>query len=432
MPSTELFVIGSVVLFFGCTLSAAGGVGGGGINVPVLLLFFKYSFDTSVSLSLFVVLGNAFAQGLLNITKSHPDNERKSLIWWELVIVLLPAQMGGANIGAVLADYIPTSILYIIALLVLVFASSLSLLKGLKKYHEENALLLPESVDKPTTRDSIIDRATSFSMEFEGDADSLKQFRDSLTSLTRRIVFPKVVIGVLLLTWLAYTVIIVMREALTSKCSDGYFVLFALLYLPLVIGSGWGLYYNIVLNIQSENPFKRDVPTTTISNPLVTTSDLSEQPTKQTTLTHAHSNDPPLDLKKDSIVLLISTFCIGIICNLIGIGGGELLSPLMLSFHIVPQVTSATSASMSCLNTFSSVLKSVAGGDVDYGAGVILIWIGFFGGLTGRQIGLYISKHYGRSSFIIFALVTALYVTSSYYVYELAATDFDLSTDSLC
>lgn len=84
MDDVSRFFGGCVVLFFCCTLAAAGGIGGfdymsrifinillssvaiinvgGGLNVPILLAVFGYDYDTAVILSLFVVMGNVSSQ----------------------------------------------------------------------------------------------------------------------------------------------------------------------------------------------------------------------------------------------------------------------------------------------------------------------------------------------------------------------------------
>lgn len=48
---TSLHWIGLIITFFGFNLSMAGGIGGGGIIVPINVLFFGCSFTHAVALS---------------------------------------------------------------------------------------------------------------------------------------------------------------------------------------------------------------------------------------------------------------------------------------------------------------------------------------------------------------------------------------------
>lgn len=56
------FIIGCCVLYACATLSASAGIGGGALNVPILLLIFGYEYKTAVTLSLCCVLGNVLSQ----------------------------------------------------------------------------------------------------------------------------------------------------------------------------------------------------------------------------------------------------------------------------------------------------------------------------------------------------------------------------------
>jgi uncharacterized membrane protein YfcA len=62
MDSTTTDIVGSVVLFFCCSLSASAGVGGGILNVGLFLLLWDFSYIDAVVLSLSTLLGNYFSQ----------------------------------------------------------------------------------------------------------------------------------------------------------------------------------------------------------------------------------------------------------------------------------------------------------------------------------------------------------------------------------
>jgi uncharacterized membrane protein YfcA len=132
-----VFIYSSVVLFLASALAASAGVGGGGINVPILTLIYGFSFKESIVFSSCTLLGNFLSQIMVNWRKAHPYKPSRPLIYFSVVLILLPAQLGGSNIGAILVRILPNSILFILALLVLAFASSMSFLKGLKLMKKE-------------------------------------------------------------------------------------------------------------------------------------------------------------------------------------------------------------------------------------------------------------------------------------------------------
>lgn len=481
--STLRFIAGCVALFFGVSISAAGGVGkilltllmpleylsngfcletgGGGINVPIFLIIFQYAFTKGTHNSYFVQLGNALAQTTLNFGKHHPKNLRYPLIYWDFVAILLPAQLGGSTVGLILSKIFPDVALYSLALVVLFTASSLSMRKGLLKYAEEsekrrkleerrssiarNTLTLTqmsESKSQITHGSNPLHGAetTAVSPELGVGGESDENIfnddvgRDSLaievqetlralsittasvplTTLAKEdklpadnvISLPRTVMLGLGICILGYLAVSIAQHAAVTNCSTDYVVTVALVYVPLSACIVWMLCVFLPQRLHDVALGTEDM--------------------------HALNE---VDLTKSGWSLVIIVFCLGVLCALLGLGGGEVLSPLMLSLHLLPQVTSATSGTMTFLNSFCvviSLLSSRGPSDLDPLHVAIFFLVGLSGGLVGRYSGLYVAQRYGRSSVIIFALVTALYLSCVYYVYQLASGGLSESLNTYC
>ena len=76
----------SVLCFVGGIVSAAGGVGGGGLYVPVLILLGGLSSTAAVPVSTAIIFGNAFASLAFNADMRHPIADRPLI---DLQVVLL-------------------------------------------------------------------------------------------------------------------------------------------------------------------------------------------------------------------------------------------------------------------------------------------------------------------------------------------------------
>ncbi len=63
-----------------------------------------------------------------------------------------------------------------------------------------------------------------------------------------------------------------------------------------------------------------------------------------------------IDFAKASWAIPICGFIVGILTSLLGIGGGELLGPLFLAYHMLPQVSTATTSMMSLLNSANNIV----------------------------------------------------------------------------
>ena len=102
-------------------------------------LILTYCSNTVV-FSLCTVLGNYISQSYINWNARHPKDPKRPLIYWDAVLVLLPAQLGGANLGNIVKQALPDTVLIILAMVVLIYAGIKTLRKGLKLWKlEQNA-----------------------------------------------------------------------------------------------------------------------------------------------------------------------------------------------------------------------------------------------------------------------------------------------------
>ena len=146
-PLSQWDIIGGCVLFCGMALAATAGIGGGGLNVPVLILLFNFEPKEATVLSNTAVLGNGLSQFFLNFRRSHPSDPTKPLIDWVAVAMLLPAQLGGAELGVIMESIFPSSVLLILSVVLLAFAAAKTFVKGLKQRDKEAAARAAEAAE---------------------------------------------------------------------------------------------------------------------------------------------------------------------------------------------------------------------------------------------------------------------------------------------
>ena len=129
--------VGFILLLMGSCLAASGGIGGGGIVSGIMLVIFQFQWQTAVVLSISAVAGNTIAQVAINFRKRHPFEESRPLMYWDALLILLPAQLGGANVGVFIVGAFPNAILIILATAVLLFATIKLVLKGSRLWMKE-------------------------------------------------------------------------------------------------------------------------------------------------------------------------------------------------------------------------------------------------------------------------------------------------------
>jgi hypothetical protein len=284
---------GCIALFLASALSASAGVGGGSINVPIFLGIFEYSFKRSTILSLCTLVGNYTSQLLINATKSHPTSPKRTLVYWDAIFVLLPAELAGANVGVLLEVITPDTILYILAIVVVIVAGAVSLDKALQLMDRENTTTAAEraplfrsssnnsgssgiiTMSKGATKHSGNLEYSDEDRGFEdeeyfpspeitvGRTDETKSWCSFLPTLLqcatdisedeekrKRINYPWKIISIILITWVFYVICyVVMKEY--STCSLNYYLALGVLFLILFVEVVWGLIY--VKNAQKKS-----------------------------------------------------------------------------------------------------------------------------------------------------------------------------------
>merc|ERR1712176_845530 len=121
-------------------IAAGGGIGGGGILVPIYILVMGFSPKHGIPLSNVTVFGGAIANMILNSRKRHPLADRP-LIDWDLILVMEPLTIAGALLGAFLNKILPEQFLTFMLVLLLSFTAYNSLKKAIKMYRKESRML---------------------------------------------------------------------------------------------------------------------------------------------------------------------------------------------------------------------------------------------------------------------------------------------------
>lgn len=135
-PLNESDKWGFFFVGIGTMIAASGGIGGGGILVPLLILVFDFHPKYAIPLSNFTILGSSITNMALNLYKRHPDADRP-LVDWDLIMIMEPLTMGGAVVGAILSKILPDWILTISLVILLAYTTKTTLDKGISQFNKE-------------------------------------------------------------------------------------------------------------------------------------------------------------------------------------------------------------------------------------------------------------------------------------------------------
>jgi len=149
--------IGFVLATIGLMIAAGGGIGGGGLLVPIFCLVHGFSAKHAIPLSNITVLGGAVANTVLNTRKRHPLADRP-LVDWDLILVMEPLTIAGALIGAFLNKVLPESVLTVMLVVLLSFTAYTSLNKAVKMYKIESIHMREQGIRENGTKESELTR----------------------------------------------------------------------------------------------------------------------------------------------------------------------------------------------------------------------------------------------------------------------------------
>jgi len=426
---------GLVLGAIGLIIAAGGGIGGGGILVPLFILVMKFKAKHAIPLSNVAILGSAIINTIFNLPQRHPKANRP-LVDWDLILAMEPLTIFGAVVGAYVNKVLPEYLLVSMLVLLLTATAIRTLKKGVKLFRKETAAferlgednskiseveLGDTQIKKRLDLDDIDnfgDAPTSTSVAVKGAAiggnpaglffirrktDPPKatplpntpgsptlekdQYEDTsqvmldriLLEESRTVPVPKLLLllllfaGVMCLTVLKGGGHVVSPIGVT--CGSAHFWLLSIMALPWVLGfSSLVRCYLLRLHHIKE----------VVGYPYVE-GDIQWTP-------------------RATIIYPAICSGAGLCAGLFGIGGGIVKGPLMLELGVLPQVASATSACMILYTAASACSMFYVFGllKVDYAA--CAFTLGVLSSIIGQFVMKAVMKRYKRNSVIVFLI----------------------------
>jgi uncharacterized membrane protein YfcA len=423
-PITNNDFIGFGCAVIGLMVAAGGGIGGGGILVPIYILVMGFTPKHAIPLSNVTVFGGAIANTLLNNRKRHPLADRP-LVDWDLILVMEPLTIAGALMGALLNKVLPETFLTILLVVLLSITAQNSLTKAFKMYQKETKAFLKQAGlredgtqlseltrmahgrydgDEEEAEDTLLEHMEADDEGEENDDsddDELKrkvllqkdqesQYKLELQDiLEEEKVAPKLNIIILVTMFVVVLVMNLLKgggafpSPIGIKCGSTSFWLANLIMLAWIVLISF---------------FVRAY--------LVRRHEIKER-------CHYPYVEGDIEWTSRSTIIYPCICCLaGFMAGMFGVGGGIVKGPLMLAMNVHPAVSSATSATMILFTSFTATTSFVVFGLLlpDY-AGVCLI-VGFVATLAG-QLGLsYLMKKSQRNSYIAFSIGGVVFVSA--------------------
>ncbi|CAE7514812.1 unnamed protein product [Symbiodinium natans] len=384
------------VIFIVAFLAGAPGIGGGGINVPLLMMLNRFTIKEAVPISHIAVMGNALSQLLVNTRLRHPSMPLRPLIHYEVAAVLLPAMLGGNSLGIVVSRVVAPTLLVVLSLALLLMTSCKTFYKGVKAYREQSRKSSTGSISLQRTflNFDLHPRSQSVcsdSVLHGRNARSGRRLQSSfsppeppLDKLPMRIPWKAILFMIAFNIIFCIDYLVMAPDVFgVERCSVPYWI--ALLALYPVVAASVLVAVRFIRRLDDWHEQRGDGPI---------------------------EGDPAIGRNAVLTMPLLATV-VGLLAGLLGLGGGEFLVPLLLEFGTHPRVAAATSGFLIFFNTSSNVVHYLLAGTIEpfisYGIGCFLF--AMFGSLCGLLAGntRYVKEH---SYLIIFLVAVALFASA--------------------
>jgi len=370
---------GFIFIFVMGAIAAGGGIGGGGIFVPILILVMGFNIKGAIPLSSICIMGGSIFHIARNFHRRHPTADRL-LIDWTFIALMQPMLTGGAVIGGFLNKIIPGWVLAIKLVIVLFFTADRTFKNGLKKWRMERA-----------------------EKEYRIDQGSAEEKDKALVDMPSRP--PSIELARLLQED---------RELPSFKVAAAFVVTAGVLALNLARGShsagfnplniecGSAGYYFISLAV---------VPYCGAAYYLTRNHVLKQYMARVAADWEFHEGDVHWDEDKVWKYPMYGIFS-GMICGMFGIGGGMINGPLMVELGFLPEVAVATGATTLLFTSVTSTIMYVQLDLVDYDYALPFFVIGFVATVIGQMGFNKVMEIYKRDSLIIFTIAGVVFASA--------------------
>jgi uncharacterized membrane protein YfcA len=461
MVTTASAAVGVTCLLLANIVSSSAGIGGGSLNISILLVVFGFRFDDSVVFSLCNVCGNYVSQVIVNRDKRHPLSKSRCIIDWFAVAVFVPAQLSGNLVGVLISSAVPSTILAICTIFVLAFACAMTVRNCYKLWTLDvvlnellsslrNRPLLPfgQPLDEREQASATVvnpsEPETSFRSENlrldaylnkktvpvgHQDADGIEMRSSDDNDPNHPVIISDDRVRLRSNPNPSTTGLFDHRRLSDFSLTDeenfnnnvvhDYKIFTALTLL-------WSSYAIIFIMMQ--------LLTKTCGKIYYSMLGLSFMPmlfAVQWALRHVGRQQMldstivlkgDIDFSKFGVGPILLVFAIGIVSALLGLGGGELTGPLMLYLGLLPIVASSTTSAISFMSSSSNVLHYALRREVNGLWGLVFFCIGIGGGYCGRKLLLYLIRLYKRTSITTLALSIVLFLSMWVVVFKVVTS----------
>ncbi|KAH7373546.1 hypothetical protein KP509_17G061700 [Ceratopteris richardii] len=386
-------------------LSSAGGIGGGGLYVPIFNLVLGFSSKTSAALSSCMIVGGTIVN-VIWYSFQREETGIRPLVDHDVALLCLPNILLGISAGVMGNVASPSWLVTALLIVVLFFMTFRSCRNAFRRWNKESSCTVPSqhlisklNVNGDVVTDSPVDHEDDLVTPLNGikysfpdvikPCTSAKDLEISLLEpqVNPEPLFPWLKVGMLCGTWIAFLAVQLVRGS-----SDGQN------FLGI---ETCGMTYWIVTGMQ--------LPLAVVVTAVILLQQLKKNKERETSI----AEEAGSLMETDSMILLpVYALVAGFLGGMLGLGGGMIISPLLLEMGLHPQVTAATCSYMVFFSASLSVIQFWLLGQIRSVYALVSASLALVFSVIGLSVIQTVISKYGRCSLIVFSVSTVMGISA--------------------
>ncbi|XP_027938106.1 sulfite exporter TauE/SafE family protein 4-like [Vigna unguiculata] len=377
-PSWRL-VLATVIGFLGSACGTVGGVGGGGIFVPMLNLLLGFDTKSAAAVSKCMIMGASASSVWFNLRVPHPTKE-VPILDYDLALLFQPMLMLGITVGVALSVVFPYWLITVLIIILFIGTSSRSFFKGIGMWKEETIYKKEKTKQRATLINSH-DGDKTVRIDTKCEPLIPKEEKSTVEILCLNLRWKRIL--VLVVVWACFLLVQVIKNDVES-CSIWYWVLFGLQF-PIAL---------LVFGYEAVKLYKEHKRRMSTGN--------SE------CICGASIEWTAVNLAFCALCGIVG----GVVGGLLGSGGGFILGPLLLEIGVIPQVASATATFVMMFSSSLSVVEFYLLKRFPIPYALYLTSVSILAGFWGQFFVRRIVAFLGRASIIVFILSGVIFASA--------------------
>ena len=192
-------VVAGVLCFIVASISSAGGIGGGGLFIPILTIVAGVDLKTASSFSALMVTGGSVVNFMWNLRSTNPKYGGRTLINFDIALLSEPCMLLGVSIGVICNLAFPEWLITMLFATFLAWSTSKTCKIGVLHWKMESEELKRngrEPLEKGLDEGEGIEATKEPLLGVKGDC---------------KLTFPWMKMGVLVLVWFSFLTLYLLR-----------------------------------------------------------------------------------------------------------------------------------------------------------------------------------------------------------------------------